>query len=53
VGSPGTPISNNISLNEDRTDAPDPDEIRAVVVLTPRMPVKAAREGNLVMRAFA
>ena len=48
-----TRLVNNISLNEDRADAPDRDEIRAVVVLTPRMPVKAAREGNLVTRAFA
>ena len=39
----------NSTLNEDRLDAPSPDEIRAVVGLTPQMPGPAGpRESNLV-----
>ena len=40
---------NNATLNEDKTDAPNADEIRAVVGLTPQMPAPAGpRESNLV-----
>ena len=40
---------NNATLNEDKLDAPNPDEIRAVVQLTPQMPAPAGpRESNLV-----
>ena len=35
-------------LDEDRGQVPNPDEIRAVVSLTPVQPVAAARQSNLV-----
>jgi len=35
-------------LDEDRGTVPDPDEIRAMVSLTPILPTAAARESNLV-----
>jgi hypothetical protein len=36
------------TLNEDRLPVPNPDEIRAVVALTPRGPVAVAHESNVV-----
>ncbi len=47
-----TKTVSNVTLNEDRVDAPNPDEIRAVVTLTPRMPAPAARESNQVTLAL-
>ena len=35
-------------LDEDRGTVPDPDEIRAVVTITPVVPSASARESNLV-----
>ena len=37
-------------LDEDRGPIPDPDEIRAVVTLTPVLPSGATRESNLVTK---
>lgn len=42
-------VISNMTLNEDQGATPNPDEIRAVVTLTPRMPsVYGPRESNLV-----
>ena len=42
----------NTTLNEDQLPIPNPDEIRAVVTLTPKAPaVSGPRESNLVALA--